>query len=238
MASLVSVIPQVDEYLFPYLPQCPDAIRFQQIYRAAKHFCERTQLWTEILSLNLVADQQQYEFLSQLNDDAEWDQIECVFRTNEIDDLDTVSLAKANKTLLHPGNDYVMVRDEEEVWYLFLKTGNVTVTRLNSLHISSVMKIDREQMLMPEWILKDWQEAIAYGAQAYLKSQANVGWTDPYGAAEANKLFISGINEARIRKNKNYTNRKLQMGIPIAAKYDRMGLFGLNSGGERTAIRG
>ena len=231
MASLVDLVEECNPYLFPYLPECPQGIINQQLYNSAKEFCKRTQAWVETITLTIEEDQQQYYFLNQVNDNAQW---HCVFdiqRTNEIEDLNTVTLAQMTATKQFQGQDYSLIRDEEEVFYVFLHS-KPNKTRINALHIRNVLLPLQSEMKMPDWIMRDWSEGIAYGAQAYLKSQPGTGWYDPAGAAMANQKWLHAINQCRILLNKSYANGNIQLRIPIAPRYNRKGLWGLNGQGE------
>ena len=140
-------------------------------------------------------------------------------------------LAKVNGTKKCVGSDYSILRDENEERYIFWHS-KPNKTKVNAMHIRSILLPKESEMKMPEWILQDWAETIAYGAQSRCKLQVGKGWYDPHGAAESNRQFLSGMNQARILARKNYTNTANYLSIPIAPLHNRKGIFGLNGFGE------
>ena len=232
MATSLSLLEELNEFISPYAPGVPEALINQQLWKAAENFCVRSQLWVSNVTLNIEKDLQQYYFIDQILDtDAKWNSVFDVVKSNENAELASETTRNGSAIKYINGTDYVMIRDDEDIFFVLLLS-KPNKDLMNALHIRSVLKPDRKQMRMPKFILDDFAYEIAAGCLSFLQKQPRKPWTDLQSAVENNRIYISGINQARIKANRNYSNKAFIQTFPIAPAYNRKGITGLNAGGD------
>ncbi|OEU70155.1 MAG: hypothetical protein BA863_00915 [Desulfovibrio sp. S3730MH75] len=164
-------------YVLPEVDKCPKAQITNEIRRAAITFCQRTQIWREILDpLFFPADIASAE-------------------------LEPPRGARVCEVLVVTNlNGGVALTPEVQ----FSATSDTldlidTPTLDTQISVLAALKPTLLSTGIPEGLMEDWGQYIAYGAVASLKAMRGREWEDIPGAQIKNELFEDGIASAKIR---------------------------------------
>ncbi|WP_027178771.1 hypothetical protein [Maridesulfovibrio bastinii] len=174
-------------YVQPEVATCPKGTIINEIRRAAIRFCRETAIWVEQLDpLFFPAGMDTADL------DAPRGSRACM-----------VTELKGENGVLDPQYDYSATPD-------MVKLIN-TPTINSQFEVKAVLKPTLSSDGMPEGLMEDWGEIIAYGAIASLKAMIGREWEDLSGAQIKMNLFNDGIADAIVDRLREGTNKPLRV---------------------------
>jgi hypothetical protein len=79
-----------------------------------------------------------------------------------------------------------------------------TANVLGSLQVRSIISSDQTTVVLPDWIVHEYEEVLKVGVLSMLMKIPGKDWTDLASAGAYAMLFKDGINKARSRANADY----------------------------------
>lgn len=161
--------------VLPFVLPCPRSMALDSLCVVAKDFCTQAAIWKEVFS------EQGY---------------------------------KGNTSIDIPVPIYAEIVKVTDLWIgESCVCGDQYHRDGKSLHLHFAMPHDevvsarcwlrpsREYQCLPDWLIEEWGDVIAYGAQARLKVMTGnkIEWSDAAGAQVALEQYNEGVARARIR---------------------------------------
>lgn len=208
-ATLTSFLPEV----MPYCQNVPDFIAENAVRNAAIDFCEQTHwLLYENPDITAVANLNTY-VLSPPNDTT------CV-RIVEAWFLDNQLIGKSQEELKAMfGRDWRVATGTPR-YYTQLETCEVILVPMpdttTAAAISVIVAIQpaRGCTSLPEGLYERWLEVIALGARCRLYETPGQPYSDKSLAMNTAARFRSGINKAKMERNRGLTRGELRVRMP------------------------
>lgn len=219
------IVTELSPFVLPYLKGGlgMEALIHQEMWRVCRNFCRESQIWKQKLELNIIAKQQDYEFLNFFSDDAKFERVFEVLMPTGLDviatDSDGVALANgAIPTSIYGtsgesvrvavnGADYVIKSDDNEIIYIYLMdepAADIT----DGLIIVGVLLPTQESMAMPDF-MAEYTDALASGVLASFYKRRNLPCFSLVDAQEQDRIYFEGLAQARMRLNQNLTSQEL-----------------------------
>ncbi|MBI9113173.1 hypothetical protein [Maridesulfovibrio ferrireducens] len=164
-------------YVLPEVDKCPKVQIVNEIRRAAIVFCQRTQVWREELDpLFFPAGIVSAELEPP--------------RGARVCEIITVTNLNGGVALI-PEVQFSSTSDTIDL--IGIPTFDT------QLSVLAALKPTLLSTGIPEGLMEDWGQYLAYGAVASLKAMRGREWEDLPGAQIKNELFEDGITSAKIR---------------------------------------
>ena len=176
MATTTSLWKVLMPYVLPVVDKCPKAQIVHEIRSAAITFCQETQIWQEDLDPLFFP-----EGIAEADVDPPRESRVC----------EIISIKTQDGEELTPGLNFTAT--------LEAVTLTATPTVDTQLDIRAALKPTLASTGIPEGIMEDWGQKIAYGAIAALKAMRGREWEDVPGAQLNNQLFEDGMASAKYR---------------------------------------
>lgn len=190
--------------ILPEMPECPDVTMDTWLRRAAIDFCRTTQLWSENVSMNVVANQGVYSPVPPNGTSVDSILQVWLSKTN----LKFIPLAQMRRypaywpTQTGTVEAYTQQTDVSITLYK-VPTANVA----NGLDMTVVYKPSMKSGGLPDWIGERHYELIAAGAKARLLALVGTSWENPKGAALYADIFngdsLAVANSKAVRRSRN-----------------------------------
>lgn len=187
--------------VMPYVNDVPELIALQAIKDTCIEFCEKSLYWTySAPDQDLVEDQSNYTISTPTGTvvtevlDAWADGR--TLRPKGEDDLKN----------MYPDNWHTQQGGPQYYTHVTYSTltlvpyPNQTIT--GGLSMVIALKPSRASTTVDDTLFERWVEVISYGARSRLHMIPNQAFTDPASAAMYRSMFLAGINQARIERNK------------------------------------
>lgn len=162
------------DYVVPYVPGVPQAIAERCIRDAIIDFCDETKIYEQVLDTVFVPA----------------GTIEFVLEVPNGTKLAAVNmLTTTDGVYLEPLSGFVVRHDIVEL--------TASLPSDSTIYANVALKPSRGSINCPSFILEDWVDVIANGAQAMLFSMANEEWASTRDAANKYSLYRVGVAKAR-----------------------------------------
>lgn len=210
-ATLTSFLPEV----MPYCQNVPDFIAENAVRNAAIDFCQRSHwLLHQNPDITAVANLNTY-VLSPPNDTTCIRVVEAWFNDSPLE-------AKSQEQLRDLyGRDWRVATGTPR-YYTQLETCEIILvpmpdtTTAAALSVIAAIQPTRACQSLPEGLYERWLEVIAIGARGRLYETPGQPYSDKAAAGNAAARFRSGINEAKVERNKGLTRGNLSVRMPRA----------------------
>lgn len=185
MASYDLLLPRV----LPQTQPCPGVMALDAVRQVAVDFCTRAEIWRDVLTERV--------FPGASAIDLPLERDTALVRVVEL---------RLDGAVLSPGDDFTA--SPRAVDLAFDPPRELTA------RIAVVLRPSRLATRLPEEMLEEWGDVLAFGALAKLKSMSgpHVAWSDPQGAALNLQLYEQGVARAGIRVLRGRDGRSLRMG--------------------------
>lgn len=185
MASYDLLLPRV----LPQTQPCPGVMALDAVRQVAVDFCTRAEIWRDVLTERV--------FPGASAIDLPLERDTALVRVVEL---------RLDGAVLSPGDDFTA--SPRAVDLAFDPPRELTA------RIAVVLRPSRLATRLPEEMLEEWGDVLAFGALAKLKSMSgpHVAWSDPQGAALNLQLYEQGVARAGIRVLRGCDGRSLRMG--------------------------
>lgn len=161
--------------LLPQVLPCPKSMALDAVQIVAADFCRRTGVWPVILQESVFSG-------------------DCRIALNPPND---VIIAEVAALYLdgEPVDKADYVPSPQEIVLRFTPARDALAT------IKATARPSRTATLLPESVMEEWGDILAFGALAKLKSMSGAGieWTDAQGAAMNLNLYEEGCCRAKTR---------------------------------------
>lgn len=184
-------------YVMPYIAGIPKVLLDQQIISTLRQFFDQTQCY-QYLSRRLALKTNQTDYVITDYPTGYWP--ERIFSIRQyVNDEDKTG------TLLVAGWDYT-----GNVNPVGFKLANIPTADLkNALEPTLVLLPEFTAVAMPLDIFNRFYEVIAAGVKARCQAMSKMPWTDPQQAVVNQTIYEDGINNARTRVERGWTNKTL-----------------------------
>lgn len=171
---------------------CTDASAELALSRTSREFLRKTEIWKEKLSINIVADQQEYTLTPSSGGIVQ--RITGVKVKNE---SSTTDFEKLNSL----SEDYYTFEDPRT--FKFDINHIPTYSKSGGMQIEIVITPRYNSPELPEWVIERYAEGLAAGAKARLMSSRNKPYYDPSEAARNQSLYHGAVTMALNEKRRN-----------------------------------
>lgn len=213
MANSVNWIDLLDD-VHADLPGCPRALVIQKVREIVIDFCKHTQAWQfQMDPISIVADQQDYDLLTQPNCAVIDTVLEVRWSTTE-----AASVVRAGRPL-KPVRDFLVTSRKDTI--RLVRTPSQTITAAGDtkgLLVKVALKPDRDSDGADDEgfdrIWEDWRDAFMMGAKGLLQVMPRQTWTDEKNGEKNRDRYLRERTKARIEVSRNSLNVGLRAHSP------------------------
>lgn len=197
----------------PYVNDVPDLVAENAVRNACIEFCEKSLYWQDtVRSQDLVSGTSDYTFTLPADTAV----------AHVVDAwADSRRLIPASEEML--SNIFMFDWHEREgapqyytqitqTGFTVVPTPNYDVT--SGLSVIVALKPTRSSTSTDSVLLDRWAEVIGYGARSRLHAMPNQAFTEPTLAATYRAMFLAGINQARVERNRGLVRTSLRVRNP------------------------
>lgn len=190
-------ISKLNEYILTDITSIPTPLLYQQTISVLRHFFDQTQCYQYLCRrIALKTNQTQYEITDYPT--GYWP--ERIFSIRQY-----VNEDDKTGNLLVPGYDFTGEVNPVRFKLATIPTANQT----NALEVTLVLLPEFSAVAIPLDIFNRFYEVIASGIKARCQAMPKKPWSNPQQAIVNQQLYDEGINNARLRVSRTWTNKTL-----------------------------
>ena len=180
----------------PYIRDCPKLLVARELLRAARKFCQESQVWQETYHIGFAAGLSEGQI--NMKDGQAMQAI-----------IDVRKMGGTESLIKTPSPRFLQTASGEPRAYA-ATTSRLYIGPLpTDTYIAEALiavKPSLSATTLPDDFLEDWGEAVAHGAVESLLNMPDTDWYDPKASMGHGNQFRNGITDARVRMSQGFSN--------------------------------